>query len=206
MFYSIFKNILIVISFLLFLTTLSSSEISSKAWSKQCSEDKSACVIAIINEIKLENKNEQTLATAYIQIGSSKQKKMNLINEEDQTYKLSEENKNIPVLFVKLPLNADLTRKPAIVIDKKKLGDLNFTHCNQNDGCVTNVAISNHVIDLFMNKAFSILEYTFQDNKDEFSPSQRTTFEEFIRKYNSQDKATIRTLRRNIDILLLNGC
>ena len=63
-----------------------------------------------------------------------------------------------------------------------------------------------HVIDLLMNKAFSILEYTFQDNKDEFSPSQRTTFEEFIRKYNSQDKATIRTLRRNIDIILLNGC
>lgn len=63
-----------------------------------------------------------------------------------------------------------------------------------------------HVIDLLMNKAFSILEYTFQDNKDEFSPSQRTTFEEFIRKYNSQDKSTLRTLRRNIDILLLNGC
>jgi len=149
MFYSIFKNILIVISFLLFLTTLSSSEISSKAWSKQCSEDKSACVIAIKKEIKLENKNDQTLATAYIQIGSSKQKKMNLINEDDQTYKLSEENKNIPVLFVKLPFNVDLTKKPAIVIDGKKLGDLHFTHCNQVDGCVTNVAVNDNVIELF---------------------------------------------------------
>ena len=73
----------------------------------------------------------QTLATAIIQIGSSKQKKMNLVNEDDQTYKLSEENKNVPVLFVKLPLNADLRKKPVVIIDDKKLGDLNFTHCNQ---------------------------------------------------------------------------
>ena len=74
---------------------------------------------------------------------------MNLINEDDQTYKLSEENKNIPILIVKLPLNVDLRKKPAVVIDDKKLGDLNFTHCNQIDGCVTNVAITEELIELF---------------------------------------------------------
>ncbi|MDA9667397.1 invasion associated locus B family protein, partial [Candidatus Pelagibacter sp.] len=103
----------------------------------------------IINEIKNNKSGVQTLATAFIQIGSSTQKKMSLVNEDDQTYKLSEENKSVSFLFVKLPLNADLQKKPAIMIDDKKLGDLNYTHCNQKDGCVTNVRVSNEVIELF---------------------------------------------------------
>jgi hypothetical protein len=42
--------------------------------------------------VKYKNKDKmQTLATAYFQIGSTSQKKMNLVDEEDQTYKLSEE-------------------------------------------------------------------------------------------------------------------
>lgn len=149
MIHSIFKNAFFVISFLFLSTTLTLSEISTKEWSEHCNDDKTACMIGVKNEITLKDKNQQTLATAFILIGSSKQKKMNLINEDDQTYKLSEENKNIPILIVKLPLNVDLRKKPAVVIDDKKLGDLNFTHCNQIDGCVTNVAITEEVIELF---------------------------------------------------------
>jgi hypothetical protein len=40
MIYKIFKNIFFIISFFLYLTTYSLSEITSKAWSTQCSEDK----------------------------------------------------------------------------------------------------------------------------------------------------------------------
>lgn len=144
----IFKNIFFVSSFLLYLTTYSISEISSKEWNTRCSEDKKTCIAVIKSEIKNKGKL-QTIATAYIQIGSTKQKKMDLINENDQTYKLSEQNKSVQILFVKLPLNVDLTRKPAIVIDGKKLGDINFTHCNKLDGCVTNVAVNDNVIELF---------------------------------------------------------
>ena len=74
---------------------------------------------------------------------------MDLINEEDQTYKLSVENKNVSVLFVKLPFNVDLGIKPAIMIDNKKLGDLNYSHCNQSDGCIANILIDDGVIDFF---------------------------------------------------------
>ena len=136
----IFKNIFFIISFFLYLTTFSLSKITSEAWSTQCSEDKKTCIAVTISEVKNKDKM-QTLATAYFQIGSASQKKMNLVNEEDQTYKLSEESKNIPVLFIKLPLNVDLSKKPAIIIDNKKLGNLNFSHCNQNDGCVTNLVV-----------------------------------------------------------------
>ena len=162
----IIKNVFYIISFLLYFTTYSLSEITSKAWSAQCSEDKKACIAVIINEIKNKDKM-QTLATAYFQIGLTSQKKMNLVNEEDQTYKLSEESKNIPVLFIKLPLNVDLSKKPAIAIDNKKLGNLNFSHCNQNDGCVTNLVVNNDVIDLFKKgKTMSVITGIYGNNKN----------------------------------------
>ena len=148
MIHKIFKNIFLVSSFFLYLTTYSIAEINSRAWSFLCNEDQKSCLSAIISEIKNKDKM-QTIATAYIQMGTTTQKKMNLINEEDQTYKLSKNKKSIPLLFVRLPLNVDLRKKPIIVIDNKKLGDLNFTHCNPKDGCITNVAINNDVIDLF---------------------------------------------------------
>ena len=168
MIHKIFKNIIFFICFSLYLTNYSSSEISNKAWSSQCSEDKNTCIIAIKNEIKAKDSDKvQRLATAYIQIGSTKQKKMNLVDEEDQTYKLSEENKNVPILFVKLPLNIDLRFKPLIQIDDKNYGTLNFTHCNQTDGCITNAAISNDAIDVFKKgNTMSVVIRIFGNNKN----------------------------------------
>ena len=81
--------------------------------------------------IKNTDNKDQTLATAYFEMESSKQ------------------NKIVPVLYVKLPLSVDLRKKPAIIIDDKNLGSLDFTHCNAVDGCTTNVAIGDGVIDLF---------------------------------------------------------
>lgn len=145
----ILKKINFLFLFLFLFNTNSFSEINSTSWSEQCNEDKSTCLIAIKNEIKLKDKEEQqTLATAYIQIGSTKERKMNLVDKEDQTYKLSEEDKNIPLLFVNLPLNADLRKKPLVQVDGKNLGNLNYLHCNNSLGCKTSVVINNEVIDL----------------------------------------------------------
>jgi len=92
---------------------------------------------------------------------------MNLIDEDDQTYKLSEENKNVPILVVKLPLNTDLRKKPEIIINDKKIAGLDFTHCNNKDGCVTRVAISNDVIDLFKKgKTMSVITGIYRSNKN----------------------------------------
>jgi len=164
--HSVFKNIFFISSFLLYFTTYSLSEITSKEWNTQCSEDKKTCISIIVSELKNKDKM-QTIATAYFQIGYTSQKKMNLIDEKDQTYKLSEESKNIPVLFVKLPLNVDLRKIPLIAIDNKKIANLNFTHCNQNDGCVTNLVVNNDVIDLFKKgKTMSVITGIYGNAKN----------------------------------------
>ena len=139
---------LLLLLFLFLFNTNSYSEINSKSWSEQCNEDKSACIIAIKYEVELEDEKQQTLATAYIQIASTKERKMNLVDKEDQTYKLSEENKSIPLLLVNLPLNTDLRKKPLLQVDGKNLGNLNYLYCNSSLGCKSSVVINNKVIDL----------------------------------------------------------
>ena len=142
------KKLSFLFLFLFLFNTDSFSEINSESWSKQCNEDKSSCLIAIKYKVKLKDKKDQTLATAYIKIASTKERKMNLIDKEDQTYKLSEEDKSIPLLVVNLPLNTDLRKKPLLQIDGKKLGNLNYLHCNNSLGCKTSAVINNDVIDL----------------------------------------------------------
>ena len=140
--------LLVFILFLFLFNTNSYSEINSKSWSKKCNEDNSTCLIAIKNEVKFDDKKERTLATAYIQMASKKEKIMNLVDKKDQTYKLSEENKSIPLLLVNLPLNTDLRKKPLLQVDGKNLGNLNYLYCNSSLGCKSSVVINNKVIDL----------------------------------------------------------
>ena len=142
-------SFLLLLLFLFLFNTNSYSEINSKSWSEQCNEDKSSCLIAITYEVKLKDKKEQTIATAYIKIASTKERKMNLIDKEDQTYKLSEEDKSIPLLVVNLPLNTDLRKKPLLQVDGKNLGNLNYLYCNNSLGCKTSVVLNNDIIDLF---------------------------------------------------------
>jgi hypothetical protein len=51
MIFKIIKNIFYIISLFLYLTTSSLSEVTSKAWSTQCSEDKKTCIAMIISEV-----------------------------------------------------------------------------------------------------------------------------------------------------------
>ena len=153
------SKIFLQIIVLLFLTSTSNSEINPKSWSKQCNENKNSCIIAISSEIKVKDKEgKQTLATAYIQIGSSKKKIMDLVDKEDQTYKLSEKNQIVPVLFVNLPLNADLRKPPIVQYDDNSLGNLTYLHCNANVGCKSVIIVNKDVITTFKKgKTLSII-------------------------------------------------
>ena len=143
-----FLNKLILLTVLLLAPITSSAEINDKKWTKECDKNnKKNCAIAINNQVPIpDSDKKQTLATASIQLATATQNKMTLIDGEEKTYKLKEENKLVPVLIIKFPLNVDLTKAPLVQIDKKKQLNIPFTHCNANEGCVTTAGIKNEMI------------------------------------------------------------
>lgn len=167
----IFKTLLKTLfwlCFLLNLTSYSFSEINSQTWDKVCGEDNNVCMMGIKSEVKIKNSDKmKTIATAIIQIGLSKQRKMDLIDENNQTYKLSEIDKDVPVLFVNLPLNTDLRKKPLLIIDDKNLFNLNYTHCNNMDGCKTVALINDNIINLMKaGKTMTVVMGVYGTNKN----------------------------------------
>ena len=146
-----FLNKLIILTILLLAPITSSAEIGDKKWTKECAKDnKKSCLIAIKHIVDIPNSDKkQTLVTAIIQLGTTTERKMDLVDGEEKTYKLKEENKLVPVLTIRFPLNVDLKKQPLIQIDKKKVLNIPFTHCNAQVGCVTQIAINDDVINLF---------------------------------------------------------
>ena len=146
-----FLNKLIILTVLLLAPITSSAEVGDKKWTKECDKNnKKSCVIAVNSQMAIPNSDKkQTLATAIIQLGTTTERKMDLVDGEEKTYKLKEENKLVPVLTIRFPLNVDLKKKPLIQVDKKNVLNIPFTHCNANEGCVTQISINDEVIKLF---------------------------------------------------------
>ena len=118
-----FLNKIILLTYLLMAPFTSSAAIGNKQWTKECDKDnKKNCMIAVNHQVSVSDSDKkQTLATAYIQLGSTTERKMDLVDGEEKTYKLKEENKSVPVLFIKLPLNVNLKKSPLVQIDKKNI-------------------------------------------------------------------------------------
>ncbi|MDA7475987.1 invasion associated locus B family protein [Candidatus Pelagibacter ubique] len=146
-----FLNKLILLTVLLLAPITSSAEIGDKKWTKECDKNnKKNCAIAIQNKIDIpDSDKKRTLVTALIQLGSTTERKMDLVDGEEKTYKLKEENILVPVLTVRFPFNVDLKKQPLVRIDKKNVLNIPFTHCNSKEGCVTQITINDEVIKLF---------------------------------------------------------
>ena len=146
-----FLNKLIILTVLLLAPITSSAQVGDKKWTKECATDnKKSCVIAINSQVSIpDSDKKQTLATAIIQLGTTTERKMDLVDGEEKTYKLKEENKIVPILIIKFPLNVDLTKAPLVQIDKKSVLNIPFSYCNAKVGCVTQISINDEVIKLF---------------------------------------------------------
>ena len=146
-----FLSKLIILTVLLLAPITSSAEVGDKKWTKECAKDnKKKCAASIIHQVNVpDSDKKQTLISVYIQIATTTERKMDLVDGEEKTYKLKEENKLVPVLTVRFPLNVDLKKKPLIQIDKKNVLNIPFTHCNAKEGCVTQITINDEVIKLF---------------------------------------------------------
>ena len=146
-----FLNKLIILTYLLLAPITSSAEVNDKKWTKKCGEvNKKNCQIAINSQMSIpDSDKKQTIATAFIQIGTTTEKKMDLVDGEEKTYKLKEINKLVPVLTIRFPFNVDLQKQPLIQVDKKNVLNIPFTHCNSKIGCNSTMAITDEVIKLF---------------------------------------------------------
>ena len=146
-----FLNKLIILTYLLLAPITSSAEVNDKKWTKECDKvNKKICLIAVNSQMSIpDSDKKQTIATALIQIGTTTERKMDLVDGEEKTYKLKEENKLVPVLTIRFPFNVDLQKKPLIQVDKKNVLNIPFTHCNANEGCSTQITINDEFIKLF---------------------------------------------------------
>ena len=146
-----FLNKLIILTILLLAPITSSAEVGDKKWTKECAKDnKKTCAIAINSKIAIpDSDKKQTLATVIIQLATTTERKMDLVDGEEKTYKLKEESKLVPILNIRFPLNVDLKKQPLVQIDKKNVLNIPFTHCNAKEGCNTSMTINDEVIKLF---------------------------------------------------------
>ena len=163
-----FLNILIILIVLLLAPITSSAEIGDKKWTKECNKgNKEVCLIAINNQVAIPGSDKkQTLATVLIQLATTTERKMDLVDGEEKTYKLKEENKLVPVLNIRFPLNVDLKKQPLVQIDKKNVLNIPFTHCNAKEGCNTSMTINDEVIKLFKSGKELTLAMGVHNSKD----------------------------------------
>ena len=139
------------------------ADLNGENWEYVCRDkEKKNCLVGIqsIN-------NNKIISVAYIQISTTSQKKLNLLDKEDETNKIGEEINNVPIIFINFPLNTDLRLKPIIRVGDKDISGLSFMHCNPKVGCNSSIAISNEVIELFKKgKEMSVFFRAFGSKKN----------------------------------------
>ncbi len=127
-------------------------EANTEKWSLNCQgkENNKSCVIAIYSSTKDSvTKKITVIGTAYIQKKSSKQQVMNLVDKSEGTYKLIEDEKFIPTLYMHLPFRSDLRKSPTIEIGQTLIGEMQFQYCSVAIGCKAALSLNEKVIDLF---------------------------------------------------------
>ena len=125
-------TLVLTLSFMFYSANVSAAKPSAKKWTEQCDEDKKNCLAMI----QKNNDNKETVAVIYIRMSE---------------VTVGEKKQIAPALFVNLPLNQDLSKKPKIVIDgniEKSSLDTTYTNCNATSGCVASAALNDKGIEL----------------------------------------------------------
>ena len=137
------------------------SQINTTTWIKYCVKDannsnKENCSIAIKNEVEDKDKKKLTLSTIFVL------KREENVSSKDKDGKIITTKKPAVLFVANLPLNVDLTIKPQLQIDGKKIIDLTLTNCNQNDGCKAIGSLSNDSIEkMKKGKILSVITRSF---------------------------------------------
>jgi len=153
------KYALYICFFLFSFMTSAFSQINTTSWIKNCVKDannKENCSIAIKNEAEDKDKKKLTISTIFVL------KSEENVSSKDKDGKTITTKKPAVMFVANLPLNVDLTVKPQLQIDGKKVLDLIFTYCNQNDGCKAIGSLSNDSIEkMKKGKALSVITRSY---------------------------------------------
>jgi invasion protein IalB len=107
-------------------------------------------------EVEDKDKKKLTLSTIFVLRGEQN------VNSKDKDGKTITTKKPAVVFVANLPLNVDLTIKPQMQIDGKKVIDLTLTNCNQNDGCKAIGSLNNDSIEkMKKGKILSVITRSF---------------------------------------------
>ena len=60
-------------------------------------------------------------------------------------------------------------------------------------------------IETMVQKGYNLLDDTYADNKDKFSPIKQQNFEGFQSKFEAEDKDVVRQLKTEVEMMVLNG-
>ena len=162
---------LITLSFLT--STFSYAGFNTDSWSKVC-DDKKNCVSGIVfNTTNEETKKTSTYLTAEIIKSTSTKKEMVLMNEADQTYKVTEKKSDVTILSIKFPFNVDLTRNALVGVEDLKSDDwkvlkLKYLYCNPSVGCKAIVLLDEESVNSFKAGRFLKIQFSVYSNKQAY--------------------------------------
>ena len=108
--------------------------------------------------------------------------------------------KSIPSLLAKIHFDPKHPENHNIKITNKKLPYASVMGNNKKWKTVDR----KDAIDTMVQNGFNMLDDTYVDNKEKFTPSKQQNFEGFLSKFESEDKDVIRQIKTEVDMMVIN--
>ena len=108
---------------------------------------------------------------------------------------------SIPVLIEKIHFDPNHPENHNIKITNRKLPYASVMTKSKK----WKIVDKNDAIETMMDKSFNMLEMSYEGNKDEMSDFNKQRFEEFQNKFTQQDKETMKTTKKKVELVILNG-
>ena len=108
--------------------------------------------------------------------------------------------KCVPELIKKIHFDPEHPENHNIKLTNKKL---NYAEIVKDNKWIT--TNKKKVIDDVIQNSYNILDNSYTDNKDSMSDKQQERFDNFQEKYENEDESLHRSMKEEVDLVLING-
>ena len=109
--------------------------------------------------------------------------------------------KSIPALLQKIHFDPQHPENHNIKISNKKLPYASVMGTNQ----IWKTMDRKDAIDKMVTNGYYILDEKYETNKEKFEPRKQKNFEGFKESFEAEDKTTIKTIRGDVEMMVING-